>query len=489
MEVSAVVFTDGRGATSLAARRYTNDIVGADAVALREHLLNRFGYGGSPQSRELYAQLGPGGWMQAQIDLCSVGERGGLDPWEQPPAWHQDDGDGSLQDGRAGTLRTLILRSIADEPSLASVLRDHWFNHFNIFAYMGVSKHQLHNYLNDAIMPSIVGRFGDMLIATMKHPTMLQYLNNRKNHKEIASPIVNGKVRPVGPNQNYAREVLELHTVGATNHTQGDVVEATKVLSGVSVNFKGKDLSRYLWQPDWHDTTAKRVLGHDFPAGGDEGEIQDFVDMLAANIHTAGTVAAKLTQRFVGPTAGSSAIDRLTQAFHGAVNQSHPADLRQVMLHLTEMPEMVDPANFRSKFKPPHRFIVSAYRALGATPSPDVLDDLVEELVLMGDMPFFFGPPTGYPDFDPFWLTGDGLTGRAQVARKIAQDPAVEAALLGSSVAQENDPRHIAIRALVPAGLSRQSAQAVEAAQSLAPSNQLSAVIETVLSSPEFLEY
>lgn len=482
-------------------------------IALREHLLNRFGYGGSPKQRAEFDHLGSTGWLTKQIDKCAV--PGGIPKWQKSPADYQLEGDNTLETGRKGMLNEVVRRAISTEPSLAVVLTDHWFNHFNVFAYMGIPKHQLDGYLNDAITPSIVGNFSEMLLSTMKHPAMLQYLNNRKNHKVATdAPVVKpeGTVSvAVGPNQNYAREILELHTVGAENHSQADVEAATRILSGASSNFYGQAADEYTWRQSWHDDGAKQLLGHSFPAGGDETELELLADFLALRPETSFRIGQKLAQRFIGPTASAVTVNAIAEVHHLAVEDPrvhddlgvamrevahayHRAiadDLGVAVREVAHAYHRVDPAIFGSKFKPPHRFVVSAYRSLGITPSPATLDFLVDELVLLDDMPFFYGPPTGFPDADAYWLTGDGMLARAQIARAISIDPAMQAAL--DDLRTIEDPTALAqavIFAFLPAGVSTQTHNVVlEAISRSMPDTRVEAMAEVVLSSPEFLEY
>lgn len=473
---------------------------GESTAALREHLLHRLGYGGTPDERERYRSLGPRGWIHEQL---ASDEQGGHEPlrrWELSPQALVDLETGSavadLPRGRYLTVRMLLERLISDRHGLASVLRDFWFNHFNIYAYMGIPKHQLADYLDVVITPNLFGPFGILLRETATHPAMLQYLDNRKNH---ASPVIatvlkkdgGTKTVAVGPNQNYARELLELHTLGVNGgYTQADVLETARVMSGYSSNFHGQADDRFEWRADWHDDGVKTVLGQRFPVAGKVAgfdEIDDFFAMLSTHSSTASHIARKLSRRFVGEDATSSTIDRTANAF-----RVHGGDTREVLRALLGSPQMLDPATYRSRLKPPHRFVVSAFRTMGIHPPSQLLDHLTAEILLLGDAPFFYGPPTGFPDHRAFWLTGDGMIARAQMAQSIARDPAVLAAMV-ARVGQRNRRRvGLAVTSLLlPAGVSANTATVVRQAVNGESGTEAKTAIaiELLLSSPEFMRY
>lgn len=443
--------------------------------------MNRFGYGGTPQQRERYSTLGAIEWVMEQIaEVPNLA----IWPASESPAMLQGD-NGTIDDAQRETVKVMLKRCVSDTQSLAAVLRDFWFNHFNVYAKMGIQKHQLHDYLNTCITPNMTGSFQDMLFLTAKHPAMMHYLDNKKNHYQFTSAYIGTNRFSVGPNQNYAREVMELHTMGVdSGYTQQDIRELTRLLSGFSSNFESQLDNDYEWRPDWHDPGPKTILGHTVQPTG-ETELQTMAEILTNQDQTAVHVGGKLVRRFVGENANQASLETVAHAF-----SSSNGDLQVVMETLALLPQMHDPAIFRTRLKPPHRFVASAFRTLGLEPSPWRIDNLVKELLLLGDTPFFYGPPTGFPDVFAFWLTGDGMLSRAQIALKISQDPAVQDAIpvasTDAAIVVDAVLAHI-----LPAGAEGNTREVMIDKLSRVRKQHLRKrmAIEMALSSPEFMRY
>ena len=210
-----------------------------------------------------------------------------------------------------------VLRAIYSERQLQEVMADFWFNHFNVFAPKGADKWLVTSYERDVIRPYALGRFRDLLGATAKHPAMLFYLDNWMSSKEggptgmPARPDAQGnRRRPTGLNENYARELMELHTLGVDGgYTQKDVTEVARALTGWSLERPERG-GAFAYRPQMHDDGEKVVLGTRIPAGGGVRDGEMVLDMLARHPSTARFIATKLARRFVSDTPPPALVDR-----------------------------------------------------------------------------------------------------------------------------------------------------------------------------------
>jgi uncharacterized protein (DUF1800 family) len=309
-----------------------------------------------------------------------------------------------------------LLRAVYSERQLEEVLVDFWFNHFNVFAGKGAVRNYIGEYEREAIRPYVLGHFRDMLGATAKHPAMLFYLDNWMSSSDAApraSVRQPAAKRPRGINENYARELLELHTLGVDGgYTQQDIVNVARAFTGWTM--RPREGTGFLFVAARHDRGAKVVLGHPITGTGvDAGE--QVLDIVAAHPSTARHIASKLAIRFVSDTPPPALVDRLAATF-----TSTKGDLREVMRVLLTSPEFQSPAAYRVKVKTPFEFVVSALRASGA--DVRVALPLARTLKDMGMPLYFCQPPTGYDDASTTWVNAGALVSRMNFAVDLSRN-------------------------------------------------------------------
>jgi uncharacterized protein (DUF1800 family) len=329
-----------------------------------------------------------------------------------------------------------ILRAAYSERQLQEVLTDFWFNHFNVDARKGQTRFMLTEYERDAIRPHVLGSFRDLLEATAKSPAMLFYLDNWMSAAPDASreparrprllgraapgratatgmPALAQRNRPTGLNENYARELMELHTLGVDGgYTQMDVTEVARAFTGWTIR-NPRLGGGYAFDPRMHDDGRKVVLGHAIEEGGEE-DGERVLDILAAHPSTARFISTKLAVRFVGDRPPPALVDRLAATF-GETD----GNLREVMRVLLTSPEFLSPDSYRAKVKTPFEFVVSAVRAMeidirNAAPLAAALQQLGMPLYLCQ-------PPTGYSDTADAWVNTGALVGRLNFALQLSR--------------------------------------------------------------------
>jgi len=326
-----------------------------------------------------------------------------------------------------------LLRAIYSDRQLEQVMTDFWFNHFNVFAGKGPERLLLTNYEQDVIRPRALGKFEDLLLATAKSPAMLFYLDNWMSVGPDSPQGLGAPQRPVvrygpygrphvvpggnpnarrkqasGLNENYGRELLELHTLSVNGgYSQRDVTEVAKVFTGWTIE-KIADGAAFRYDPRMHEPGPKFVLGHHIkPKGEDEG--REVIHMLATSPQTAHFISLKLAQRFVSDDPPPALVDRMAKTF-----EKKKGDIREVLLTLFHSPEFWSDTTYRAKVKTPLEFVASAVRATGA----DVQDalPLVQRLNSMG-MPLYGAqPPTGYSMKADTWVSSSALLTRMNFA-------------------------------------------------------------------------
>ena len=333
-----------------------------------------------------------------------------------------------------------LLRAVYSERQLQEVLTDFWFNHFNVDARKGADRFLLTEYERDTIRPRVLGKFRDLLGATAKSPAMLFYLDNwmsadpngphlpdHAGHPRMARRPFGGRVMmpplarvapqnknaPKGLNENYGRELMELHTLGVDGgYTQKDVTEVARALTGWTID-KPRQGGGFIFNARIHDTGQKIVLGHVIKAGGGESDGEQVLDILARHPSTANFIATKLARRFVSDTPPPALVSRVAARFRDT-----DGDLREVMRALLTSPEFLSPASYRAKAKTPFEFVVSALRATGA----DIEDarPLVREIQQLGMPLYMCQPPTGYKDTADAWVNTGALVGRMNLSLRLA---------------------------------------------------------------------
>jgi uncharacterized protein (DUF1800 family) len=343
-----------------------------------------------------------------------------------------------------------LQRAIYSERQLEEVLADFWFNHFNVDARKGRVRFLLTEYEREAIRPHVLGNFRDLLEATAKSPAMLFYLDNwmsaDPNGPHLDAPVgreafgaASRRLRrgaalpgtqqrpalpkrtPRGLNENYARELMELHTLGVEGgYTQKDVTEVARAFTGWTIENPRRG-GGFRFEPRLHDAGAKMVLGHSLKAGGGIRDGEQVLDILARSPSTARFISTKLARHFVSDVPPAGLVDRLAARFTDT-----RGDLRAVMTLLLTSPEFLAPASYRAKVKTPFEFVVSAVRATGAQFADTRM--LVKAVQDLGMPLYQCQPPTGYKDTADAWTNTGALVNRMNFALAISGAPQVEGA-------------------------------------------------------------
>lgn len=345
-----------------------------------------------------------------------------------------------------------ILRATYSPNQLQEVMTDFWFNHFNVSITKNDCAEFIPAYERDVIRPGALGKFSDLLLKTAKSPAMLYYLDNFSS----SSPLSAGEMVPMqdtaapkneaeaqiqqfrknrGLNENYAREVMELHTLGVDGgYTQQDVTQAARVLTGWTVypmNDAGKGLVNrfsedqlarrgfvhegdFFFNANRHDKGEKTVLGHVFPAGGGCQEGVDLLEMLAHHPSTARFIARKIAVRFVSDDPPQTLIDKMAKTF-----LEKDGDIRQVLITMVSAPEFWSPAAIREKTKSPFELAIGAVRRLhGTIEQPYSLYTWVSK---MGEKKYYYQAPTGFPDKGSYWINTGSLLNRMNFGLALAE--------------------------------------------------------------------
>jgi uncharacterized protein (DUF1800 family) len=309
-----------------------------------------------------------------------------------------------------------LLRAVYSNRQLQEVLVDFWMNHFNVFNGKGPGRILLTSFERDAIRPYVFGKFKDMLLATARHPAMLYYLDNWQSQSPRDDlPTPPPGVRRPGLNENYGREVMELHTLGvAGGYTQADVVAVARAFTGWTI-YDPQRFAEYQFNPAVHDRKEKVILGHVIPAMGAEQDGLQVIDLLAHHPSTAAFISRKLAQRFVADDPPKGLVDRMAATF-----LTTDGDLRAVLQTLFSSPEFLSDAAWQAKVKSPLEMVVSAVRAVGG----DVSDTFVlaQRIADLGEPLYGKVEPTGYPNTSEGWTNTAGVLGRINFATALAAD-------------------------------------------------------------------
>ncbi len=294
------------------------------------------------------------------------------------------------------------------ENPLLAKLTEFWFNHFNVFVQKAVVRPYVGHYVTGAIRPNVLGKFEDLVIATAKHPAMLGYLD--QNQSVADNNQMNN--RRSGLNENYARELMELHTLGVNGgYTQQDVREMARVLTGWSTGFQLGEAFRFY--PNRHDKGTKTVLGHSFKDGGEADGIAA-IRMLTRQSATAQRVALRMAQWFVADEPPAALVQRLAQVF-----EQTQGDLYLVTLSLIQSPEFWDAQH--QLVKTPMDYACSTLAAAGGLRTPREGQMLSNFLDGSGQGLHRWQTPDGYKVDAATWLAPEALTRRADFAMQFAQ--------------------------------------------------------------------
>ncbi|HTP88614.1 MAG TPA: DUF1800 domain-containing protein [Candidatus Acidoferrales bacterium] len=307
-----------------------------------------------------------------------------------------------------------LLRAVYSNRQLEEVLADFWFNHFNVFLDKGADRYMVTGYERDAIRPHVLGKFKDLLEATAKSPAMLFYLDNWQSVGPNA-PQARGKKGASGLNENYGRELLELHTLGVDGgYTQKDVTEAARCFTGWTIQQPQRG-GTFVFNRRAHDDGEKTVLGVKIPAGGGIEDGEKVLDIVARHPATARFISRKLAMRFVADDPPEALVKRMAETF-----QKTDGDLRAVMKTMLESREFFSVAAYQSKMKSPLEVVASAARALNA--DIDYAFPLANQVAQLGEPLYRKQEPTGYSNNSREWLNSAGLMARMNFALQLADN-------------------------------------------------------------------
>jgi uncharacterized protein (DUF1800 family) len=362
------------------------------------------------------------------------------------------------------------------------VLVDFWFNHFNVFAGKGADRVYLTEYERDVIRPHVFGAFRDLLGAVAESPAMLFYLDNwmsvdPNGAGSARPPDRRGKAgalrRSTGLNENYARELLELHTIRVDGgYTQKDVTEIARAFTGWTIQNPRRGGS-FRFEPAVHDRGEKTVLEHTIRAGGGKSDGDRVLDIVSSHPSTARFVATKLARRFVADAPPSSLVDRAAARFSAS-----GGDLRETVRVILTSDEFFAADARRAKVKTPLEFVASAARATGADVASAL--PLLSALRDLGMPLYMCQPPTGYDDIAEAWVNTGALVSRMNFAVALS-----DGTLRGVRI----DHERIAGNASTPASVARRLVGAdvsTTTAQTLARTEDPAKLVALVLGSPEF---
>jgi uncharacterized protein (DUF1800 family) len=365
-----------------------------------------------------------------------------------------------------------LARAVTSERQLQEVMVDFWENHFSVYAGKGQTRLFLAAYDRDAIRPNALGKFRDLLGAVAKSPAMLVYLDNWRSAADSNRPTLseNGARRrvtaatgpttprrmptevqqPVGPrrtppavesasgsgarravpatqpspaaprrprrsglNENYGRELMELHTLGVDGgYTQNDVIEVARAFTGWTIDPRD---GSFVFRPQLHDAGAKLVLGHRLAAGRGIEDGEDVLDILASSPATARFIARKLVVHFVSDSAPAALVERVAQTYLRT-----GGDIREMLRTIATSPEFFSRAAYRAKVKTPFELVASALRAMGA--APDTSHRSAAIVARLGQPIFGRQTPDGWPDHGDAWMNTGAILNRINFGLALAND-------------------------------------------------------------------
>lgn len=445
------------------------------------HVLNRLGFGPRPGDVERVLQMGISKYVEQQLRPEAIADGAVASKLEAMPTLSMSNAElfdtyerpirearrarkaaaGESQDVDLEKLREMIPpekrpRRIIEELTVARVIRaadsqrqlnevmaDFWMNHFNVFAAKGLDRVFVTSFERDVVRPRMWGKFEDLLMATAKAPAMLFYLDNARSvaDEEHRSPSASRRTAlfgrralrgmdpemakqarenaPKGINENYARELMELHTLGVDGgYSQKDVTELARALTGWSIGQGGRGFGRgenagdFVFRAAMHDVGSKRVLGVALPANGGIEEGEKMIRILAHQPATARRIAYQLCVRLVADDPPPALVERVARVFLAS-----DGDLRETVRAVVTSPEFSDPQAYRGKVKSPFEYVVSAVRAMGGTTDGRAL---ARQLVQMGEPLYLCQPPTGYSERGDAWINAGALLARLNFALALA---------------------------------------------------------------------
>ncbi len=427
-----------------------------DTAAI-EHALSRLAYGPRPGDVERVKQIGLSAWIDQQLRPDAIDDNAlkARLPEQPPRPTTLGDPMAERQWGRQSVQALSaekVIRAVYSERQLDEQLVDFWFNHFNVFAGKGRTSTWVADYERTAIRPHVLGKFRDLLGATAKSPAMLFYLDNWLSTDPEAAermqqqrPARRGgaagsppqpppaQQRRRGLNENYGRELLELHTLGVDGgYTQKDIIEVARAFTGWTIappreqqqQRQGRaarllDMGgavqdgQFRFTPMLHDRGEKIVLGQTIKAGGGIEDGERVLDIVARHPSTAHHIAYQLAQRFVADEPPKALVDRAAKKFRDT-----DGDLREVVRTIVTSDEFFAKDVRGVKLKTPLEFLASGLRATGR----EMRDgrQLLRALMEMGMPLYMCQPPTGYDDTAETWVSAGALVARMNIAQQLA---------------------------------------------------------------------
>ncbi len=314
-----------------------------------------------------------------------------------------------------------MLRAVYSNRQLAEVLVDFWYNHFNVYLEKGNDRFLVTSYEREAIRPYVLGKFKDMLLATAQDPAMLFYLDNWQSvappppgamARKGARPAFGGR----GLNENYARELLELHTLGVDGgYTQKDIIAVARCFTGWTIKNGARSSGGFEFNERVHDRGEKVVLGVTIPAGGGKEDGLKVLDILVHHPSTGRFISRKLAQRFVADEPPPALVERMAKTF-----REKDGDLREVMKTMLDSKEFWSQGAWRAKMKSPLEMVASAIRATGADMQSAQI--LGAQLLQLGQPLYKKVEPTGYSSANAEWTSSAALLARMNFGLALAQN-------------------------------------------------------------------
>ncbi|MGB3769402.1 MAG: DUF1800 domain-containing protein [Phormidesmis sp.] len=425
------------------------------------HVLDRLSFGARPGDRTALSKIGIDSYIQSQVKPKSETEPNALAErlselstlsmsplalFNQAafPRNPSEEKKKKISKWRQKIIKeaeqSKLMWALESPYQLREMMVDFWFNHFNVFAQKDLTLMWVGNYEQSTIRQHALGKFRDLLGATAKHPAMLFYLDNWRN----TDPNSAGAKGPFkGLNENYARELMELHTLGVEGgYSQTDVEILAKTLTGWSVVHNvqpSTDESGFVFAADRHDSSAKTFLDQPLIGQGVE-EGDRALDLLAAHPATAQHISYKLAQFFVADEPPVALVSQLAKRF--LVTKG---DIAQTLLALFESDEFWNLSHYQRKFRTPYQYMLSMVRAMGVSaPSQEVLTRIGSALNQLGMPLYRCQAPNGYAQTEAAWLSPDVMMRRVSIAIATANivrgskpDPTALLVTLGNQVTAE----------------------------------------------------
>jgi uncharacterized protein (DUF1800 family) len=396
--------------------------------------------------------------------------------------------------------RATLLRAVYSERQLYEVMVGFWENHFSIYANKDANRYYMTSFDRDTIRPFAMGRFRDLLRATAYSPAMLYYLDNWRS--SVPRPYAATKDKPAGIdgglNENYARELLELHTLGVDGgYTQKDVQEVARCFTGWTIQKPNED-GLFLYRPGLHDNGEKIVLGRKILPGGGLGDGEKVLDILASHPSTARYIATKLARRFVADDPPEAVVNRAAAVFlktDGSIGET----LRSILTS----PEFFSPTYYRSKMRSPFEYVAASLRALNAETDAD--RPVLDQIARMGQPIFGRVSPDGYADRADQWLSAGAMLTRFNFANALTTNRLkgtkvdLQVALKDSNEMGGKTLTDRLIQQLLGGDISKQTREALENAgkdssssviavnsDNQATAGRLADVVSLLIGSPDF---